>query len=63
MREHPIYDLLERDFGSRFDESPWSPEYLEAPWPKTITAAIDMVKRDIALTTPTQLMAVITDGS
>lgn len=62
MLEHPDYDRLMIEFGPRFDESPWSPEVLDVPLPKSITAAIDVIRRDIALVTPTQLMAVISDG-
>ena len=62
MLDHPDFDRLMAEFGPRFDESPWSPEYLEAPLPRSLTAAIDVIKRDIALVTPTQLMAVINDG-
>lgn len=58
----PVFDETMAIYGPRLDESPWSPEFLEAPWPATITAAIDVIKRDIALVTPTQLMAVIGDG-
>lgn len=61
MREHPEYDILMRDFGPRFDESPWSPEFLECPWPSSFSGAVDHLKRTIALSTPTQVLEVI-DG-
>lgn len=63
MLDYPDYDRLMAEFGPRFDEAPWSPEFLDAPLPKSITAAIDVVKRDIALVTPTQLMAVIREDA
>lgn len=60
MSEHPLYDLLERDFGPRFDESPWSPEFLEEPWPASITAALDLLKRKTVNMGDTQYMEIIT---
>lgn len=62
MLDHPDHDMLMRDFGPRFAESPWEPGALEAPFPTSITAAIDVIKRDIALAVPTQLMEVIGDA-
>lgn len=61
MLDHPIYDLLVRDFGPRFDESPWSPELLETPDPSTITGTIDMLKRKVYSAADTQIMEAITD--
>jgi hypothetical protein len=62
VRDHPIFDLLERDFGPKFDESPWSPEHLEAPdlqLPPPPMAYL--LPRLAALSTPTQVMEVISD--
>lgn len=61
MLDHPIYDLLVRDFGPRFDESPWAPELLETPDPSTITGTIDMLKRKVYSAADTQIMEAITD--
>lgn len=61
MLDHPIYDLLVRDFTPRFDESPWSPELLEVPDPSTITGTIDMLKRKVYSAADTQVMEAITD--
>jgi hypothetical protein len=59
MSETPLFDLLERDFGPRFDESPWSPELLEIPEPSTLTGLIDMIKRDVYSQFDTQMIPTI----
>lgn len=59
MSDTPEYDLLVRDFGPRFDESPWSPELLEPPdfdLPPRLPVHLT------ALLTPTQTMETIDDG-
>lgn len=62
MLDHPDFDMLENEWAPRFDESPWSPEVLEAPEPSTITGQIDMLKRKVYSSQDTQLMEVITDA-
>jgi hypothetical protein len=63
MLDHPEFDMLMEDFQPRFNESPWSPEVLEAPDPSTITGQIDMLKRKVYSVQDTQLMEVITDAT
>lgn len=61
MLDHPVYDMLVRDFTPRFDESPWSPELLEIPDPSTITGTIDMLRRKVYSAADTQVMPVISN--
>lgn len=71
MRETPDFDRLWAEFGHRFDESPWSPEVLEAPNFKGLPKDYELpplplhmmlsvqTARVNALTTQTQTMEII----
>ena len=52
--DSPIFWELVTKYGNRFDESPWSPEFLEIPaepgehWPVTFDGALEHVRRRVA---------------
>lgn len=63
MLDHPDFDRLMAEFNPRFDESPWSPELLEAPDFELPPAPLAyLMPRLTALSTPTQTMEVIGSG-
>lgn len=62
----PFYDWMMAQYGPRLDESPWSPELLEAPnfqlpedYELPPLPLRMMLPRLTALSTPTQMMEVI----
>lgn len=60
MLDHPDYDRMMIEFGPRFDESPWSPEILENPaWGLAQDCGPSL---SAAMSTPTQVLAVIGDA-
>lgn len=69
FRYAPDFDRLMNDFRPKFDESPWSPELLEAPdfsKPGSEDKPVDQVaypmRHMLAMVTPTQMMPVIEVG-
>ena len=55
----PIFWETIVKFGPQFAASPWSPEYLETPWPVSFTAVLDHVRRLVGAQGDTQVMPMV----
>lgn len=63
--DSPLFWELVAKYGTKFNESPWSPEFLEAPpepgehWPVTFQGALEHVRRRVAAQYLTQEMPIL----